>query len=102
VYGEIAEYYEAIRLKPDDASFHVALGSALCQNEDWDGGIAEFRTALRLSPDDAGVHYALGAALELKMDLQGALREYRAACELDPQRPKYRQAYERVLQQLNR
>ena len=60
----IAEYRQAIRLKPDDAEAHNNLGTILCDRKhDYEGAIAEFREAIRLKPDDAEAHHDLGAAL---------------------------------------
>ena len=68
---------------------------------DWDGAIAEEREALRLNPNNASAHSNLGLALEKKGDLRGALEEYRAAYMLDPKEARYKQNYERLLQQVN-
>ncbi len=59
----IAEYKEAIRLKPDDALAHNNLGIALAQQGQYAAAIAEFKEAIRLKPDDALAHNNLGLAL---------------------------------------
>jgi Flp pilus assembly protein TadD len=41
--GAIAEYREAIRLRPDYAEAHVYLGNALDDTGDHDSAIAEYR-----------------------------------------------------------
>ena len=62
----------------------------------------EEREALRLNANNAVAHNNLGVALEQKGDLRGALEEYRAAFILDPKDTKYKQNYERLLQQMNK
>ncbi len=71
----IAEYREALRLKPDDAVAHRNLGAALYGKGDLDGAIAEYREALRLQPNYAQAHANLGVALKAKSDRGGAVAE---------------------------
>ena len=82
--GAIAEYREAIRLKPDLADAHGLLGLAQEQKGDLDGAIAEYREAIRLKPDFAETHYDLGLTLGKKGELDGAIAEYREAIRLKP------------------
>jgi serine/threonine protein kinase/cytochrome c-type biogenesis protein CcmH/NrfG len=82
--GAIAEYREAIRLKPDHAGAHYELGLALGDKGDLNAAIAEHREAIRLNPDLAEAHYELGEVLYQKEDFSGALAEYREAVRLKP------------------
>ena len=59
----IAEYREALRLKPDYPEAHANLGNALKDQGKLDEAITECREALRLKPDYAEAHYNLGNAL---------------------------------------
>src|SRR5216683_1801703 len=52
----IAEFKEAIRLKPDNAAAHYNLGFALNADGQRDAAIAEFKEALRPKPDYAAPH----------------------------------------------
>jgi tetratricopeptide (TPR) repeat protein len=90
-----------LRIDPNSSAAHASLGLALGHKGDLDGEIAEYREALRLDPQAADVHYNLGRALEREGDRQGALEEYRSAYKLNSQFPLFRQAYERLLQQVN-
>src|SRR5579859_5038205 len=83
--GAIAEYREAIRLRPDYAEAHYNLGIALSGKGDLDGAIGEYRQAIRLKPEDATAHYNLGTALWGKGDRDGAIGEYRQAIRLKPE-----------------
>src|SRR5439155_6188497 len=59
----IAEFREAVRLRPGYAEAHNIVGRVLIQGGDNEGGIAEFRQALLVAPDYAGALGNLGAAL---------------------------------------
>lgn len=61
--GAIAEFREALRLKPDLPQAHNRLGIALRDKGDLDLAIAEFREALGLKPDYPEAHNDLGQAL---------------------------------------
>jgi tetratricopeptide (TPR) repeat protein len=87
VDGAIAEYREALRLRPDFAEAHYNLGVELRHKVDRNGAIAEYREALRLMPDFAEAHYNLGVELEAQGKRKEALEEYRKACQLAPNDP---------------
>jgi Tfp pilus assembly protein PilF len=79
----IAEYREAIRLKPDDDDAHSNLGGILCDvRHDYAGAEAEFRAAIQLRPDYAVVHANLGKALRAQGKVDQAIAEYREAVRL--------------------
>ena len=82
--GAIAEYRQALRLKPRDAKAHYELGLALKAKGDLDGAISEYREAIRLEPTLAEAHVNIGSALQVKGDLDGAIAEYREAIRLKP------------------
>src|SRR5713226_8898827 len=71
--GAIAEYREALRLKPNNDSAHADLGGALLGKGDFDGAIAEYREALRLNAKNDNAHRALGGVLGLKGDWNGEI-----------------------------
>ncbi len=100
--GAISEYHEALRLNPNNGHAHFNLSTALGAKGDWDGVLAESREVLRMNPDNSSAHFGLGLALEEKGDRHGALEEYRAAYMLDPKNAQFKQAYESLLQQVNR
>jgi tetratricopeptide (TPR) repeat protein len=82
--GAIAEYREAIRLRPDAAVAHLELGHALAGKGDLDGAIAECHEAIRLKPDYEQAHYVLGNVLGEKGDWDGEISEEREAIRLKP------------------
>ncbi len=72
-------FREAIRIKPDFAEAHVALGRELA---DLDQSIPEYREAVRIEPDNYSAHLALWRALDEKGDKKEAEEQYRIANEL--------------------
>ena len=78
----IAEFKEAIRLKPDFAEVHNNLGSALYAEGQRDAAITEYKEAIRLKPDDAKAHNNLGLALYAEGQRDAATAEYREATRL--------------------
>ncbi|MGB6783231.1 MAG: tetratricopeptide repeat protein [Terracidiphilus sp.] len=88
--GDVGEYREAIRLKPDWVPLHEALGGALAAKGDWDGAIQEYREAVRLDPNNADAHQNLGFAFEKKKDWDNEVKEYREVVRLKPDDDSYR------------
>src|SRR5262249_33729675 len=83
----VAEFKEALRLKPDYPDAHTNLGVALQAQGKLAEAEAEHREALRLKPDDALAHYNLGNALSAQGKLPEAVAEYREALRLQPDYP---------------
>jgi tetratricopeptide (TPR) repeat protein len=81
---ELGNYREAIRLKPDWAPPHDALGGDLATKGDWDGAMKEYREAIRLDPNYADAHHHLGLAFDKRKDWDGAAKEYREVVRLKP------------------
>jgi Flp pilus assembly protein TadD len=81
----IAEYQEAIRLKPDYAAAHLGLGITFRDNADWNDAASEFREVIRERPTDAGAHAALALTLFRTGDFDGATSGYREATRLNPE-----------------
>ena len=58
--GAVAEFRQAIRLRPNHAVTHYNLATDLHVNGDLDGTITENRQAIRLKPDLAVAYGGLG------------------------------------------
>ena len=79
----LAEFREAIRLRPDYAEAHNNMGLVLAQSGDDEKATAEFRDAVRIRPDYADAHANLGAVLLLS-DVEQAIGELEKAISVDP------------------
>ncbi|MGD0518660.1 MAG: tetratricopeptide repeat protein [Thermoguttaceae bacterium] len=53
----VAEFSEAVKLKPEEAKFHGMRGTAWLRKGDYEQGIAEMKEAIRLNPNDLGAKY---------------------------------------------
>ncbi len=83
----IAEFREALRLKPDLAEAHYNLGNALYALPDrLNEAVYEYQAAVRLAPEIADAHNNLGNALsKIPGRLNEAIAEYEAALRLQPE-----------------
>ncbi len=82
----VAQYEEALRLKPDYAEAHNNLGNALVQmpgrSDDAD---AQYEEAIRLNPDNPEIHNNLGYAWSITPGrLNDAIGQYEEALRLKP------------------
>ena len=58
----IADYTEAIRVKPEDAMTYVLRGFAYAYKHEFDTAIADYSEAIRLDPAHAVAYYNRGLA----------------------------------------
>ncbi len=72
-----------MKIRPDYAEGHYALGVVLAQQKQLARAIEQFQLAIRLKPDYASAHYALGVALQKQGDRAGAERAFKLAQKLD-------------------
>lgn len=79
----LAEFREALRLRPDFAEAHNNTGLVLAQNGEDEKATVEFREAVRVRPDYADAHANLGAVLMLS-NVDQAIGELEKAVSLDP------------------
>jgi serine/threonine-protein kinase len=80
----IAEYQEAIRLKPGWVAPYVNLGIVLMGAGKLDEALACCEEAIRLQPNEALAHLNLGLVLQNKGNLDGAIASYEHATRLRP------------------
>ena len=76
---------KAASLRPDDASFHYALASALNDAGQREAALRGFRRALELEPDMAKAHTGLAQTLAGLNEHDQAIESFRRALELNPE-----------------
>jgi tetratricopeptide (TPR) repeat protein len=79
----IADMTEAIRLKPDQATYNLR-GSAYFDRGDYDIAIADFNDALRLGPPNGIIYHNRGNAYKSRGDYAKAIADYDMAIKLNP------------------
>jgi len=81
----VAQYQEALRLKPDIAETHTNLGSAWSMIPGkLDDAVAQFQEALRLDPKYPDAHFYLANALVQKGRIPEAIEHFEDALRGDP------------------
>ena len=87
--GELAEstaqFAQAVRIRPEDATANNALGAALLAAGRPDQSIPYLSAALTARPNYFDAHYNLGNALASQGDFSGALVHFRAAVSMNPE-----------------
>ncbi len=81
----IAQFTQAVRIRPDHATANNALGAVLLAAGRVEESIPHLTAALKTRPDYFDAHYNLGNALASQGDFAGALSHFRAAVRLHPQ-----------------
>ena len=80
----IAQYEQALRIKPDFPEAHNNLGIALTRSGRIPEAIAQYEQALRITPDFAEAHYNLGLALAQAGRIPEAIAQYEQALRIEP------------------
>jgi tetratricopeptide (TPR) repeat protein len=94
----IAEYREAIRLRPEYPLAHYNLGNALRDQGKHTEAEAEYREAIRLRPEDPDAHMNLGCALRDQGRFAEARKTISRCLELLPRDDLRRPWVTRLLQ----
>jgi len=85
LYDAVAQYQEALRLKPDIAETHTNLGSAWSTMPGkLDDAVAQFQEALRLDPKYPDAHFYLANALVQEGRIPEAIEHFEDALRGDP------------------
>lgn len=98
----IEAYEQALRLEPNDAASHLALGKLYLDRNDLDRAIRDLRAALKIAPGLDGVHLSLGRAYRAAGDLQSAVAIVKQGIERNPSDQDSRYVLAQVLLALRR
>src|SRR5438094_1578006 len=83
-----AEAEAALRLQPNLAEGHFALGQCIYwMDQDYDKALEQFEIAYRLSPSNADTRRLIAAIERRQGKWQAALEAYEQVAKLDPQNP---------------
>ena len=83
-----AEAEAALRLQPNLAEGHFALGQCIYwMDQDYDKALEQFEIASRLSPSNADTRRLIAAIERRQGKWQAALEAYQQVAKLDPQNP---------------
>jgi tetratricopeptide (TPR) repeat protein len=80
----IADYNQALKLKPDYAEAYGNRRGAYYNKKDFERAIADFNQALKLKPDLAEAYIGRGLAYYDKKDFERAITDYTQALQLKP------------------
>ncbi|MGB8367760.1 MAG: tetratricopeptide repeat protein [Limisphaerales bacterium] len=80
----IAQYQQALEIKPNYAAAHGNIGNALVRKGQMDEAIAQYQQALQIDPDYAKVCNNLGNVLLSKGRSDEAVIQYQKALQLKP------------------
>ena len=80
----LAQYQQALRIKPDYAEVHKKLAIAFVQLGRLPEAIEQYEQSLRIEPGDAKAHNNLGAALAQVGRLPEAIAQYELALQIQP------------------
>ena len=87
--GAIADYTEAIRLRPNLAFAYNNRGNAKTYKGDIDGGIADYTEAIRLNPNEVIYYVSRAQSRFDKGDFDGTIADFTEAIRLNPTHASY-------------
>jgi len=80
----IAEFAEAVRLRPDDASAHYSLAHLYCEKGLWEEAISSYQKAINIDPSFRTMYNNYGMKYGSLGLLDKAENEYKKMLRLDP------------------
>jgi tetratricopeptide (TPR) repeat protein len=83
----IADYTQAIRLRPDDSSAYYNRGIAYRHQGNVDQAISDYTEAIAIKPDDAHAYYNRAALYDSRGQRDLAISDYRQSLRYDPGDP---------------
>ena len=104
VYPEaIAEFSEALKLKPDDAGVYERRAYVEMKTNDYDKALADYSEAIKLKPKEVRYYLFRSYIYETKGDIKNSMADTEQALKLDPnnQEATSRKARLEKIQSLN-
>jgi tetratricopeptide (TPR) repeat protein len=80
----LADFDEAIQLRPNDAAGYASRAPVRLALRDFDGAIADYSEALRLAPGTASWHIGRGHVHFVRGDTTAAIADFTEAIQLKP------------------
>jgi tetratricopeptide (TPR) repeat protein len=99
----IADFSEALKLKPDDAGIYERRAYVEMKTNDYDKALADYSEAIRLKPKEVRYYLLRGYIYETKDDIKSSLADTETALKLSPnnQEAKSRKSRLETRQSLN-
>jgi len=82
--GAMAQYKEALRIRPDHAEVHNNLGNALVLQGNLARAVEHYKESLRIVSSQGKTHRNLGVALDRLGKHEEAIRHYKEALRINP------------------
>jgi tetratricopeptide (TPR) repeat protein len=80
----IADFSEALKLKPDDAGIYERRAYVEMKTNDYDKALADYSEAIKLKPNEVKYYLLRAYIYETKDDIKGSMADTEAALKLDP------------------
>ena len=80
----IADFSEALKLKPDDAGIYERRAYVEMKTNAYDKALADYSEAIRLKPNEVRYYLLRGYIYETKDDIKSSLADTEQALKLDP------------------
>jgi tetratricopeptide (TPR) repeat protein len=80
----VAEYFEALRLKPDEVRARFGLGTLMMKRERWDEAAGQFLQIIKVAPNDLATRGQLGICYEQKGQTDAALEQFKYIVATEP------------------
>jgi tetratricopeptide (TPR) repeat protein len=79
----IADFSEALKLKPDDATIYERRAVVEMKMKDLDKALADYSSAIKLKPDDVQYYLHRSSIYERKSDIKNSMADTEKALKLD-------------------
>ena len=99
----IADFSEALKLKPDDPGIYERRAYVEMKTNAYDKALADYSEAIRLRPNEVRYYLLRGYIYETKDDIKSSMADTEQALKLDPnnQEAKSRKSRLETIQSLN-